>query len=160
MHVRHAAQPPEGSSIACPSLDSWGPLNEPRPPLRPPTQTPPPPAHPRDQRCAVPCCPRSPWQVANASRLNGVAGLYTGDRFKKGPAFYPDTTNTRHLPRLEEMTAQQAAGELAWAAFPGELRRRGGRAGVVGAPRVVRVGGRASWVRVEQQGLDHMAQPG
>ncbi|GLI69140.1 hypothetical protein VaNZ11_013697 [Volvox africanus] len=51
--------------------------------------------------------------------LLNMDGLYLGDRYKKGPVFYPNSTNTAFLPFRAEMSAEEKSGPLAWSNFPG-----------------------------------------
>ncbi|GIL42723.1 hypothetical protein Vafri_654 [Volvox africanus] len=51
--------------------------------------------------------------------LLNMDGLYLGDRFKKGPVFYPNSSNTAFLPFRAEMSAEEKSGPLAWSNFPG-----------------------------------------
>ncbi|KAG2448915.1 hypothetical protein HYH02_006263 [Chlamydomonas schloesseri] len=59
------------------------------------------------------------YQKIKLKSIMNMEGLYIGDRYARGPVFYPNANNTRWLPYVSEMTPQQAAGELLWARFPG-----------------------------------------
>ncbi|KAG2452209.1 hypothetical protein HYH02_003240 [Chlamydomonas schloesseri] len=51
--------------------------------------------------------------------LINMDGLYLGDRYVKGPVFYPNENNTLWLPYMSEMEPGQLHREFEWAAFPG-----------------------------------------
>ncbi|KAG2433578.1 hypothetical protein HYH02_012510 [Chlamydomonas schloesseri] len=59
------------------------------------------------------------YEKIRATSIVNMDGLYISDRFKAGPVFWPNDTNTRWLPFMSEMSEEQLAGEFAWAAFPG-----------------------------------------
>ncbi|KXZ47987.1 hypothetical protein GPECTOR_31g349 [Gonium pectorale] len=59
------------------------------------------------------------YQKIKFDAVINMDGLYVGDRYARGPVWYPNQNNTRFLPYLSELSTEQTEGEFAWAAFSG-----------------------------------------
>ncbi|KAG2427432.1 hypothetical protein HXX76_012368 [Chlamydomonas incerta] len=59
------------------------------------------------------------YEKIKLTSIINMDGLYIGDRYAKGPVFYPNQNNTLWLPYMSEMQPGQLKREFAWAAFPG-----------------------------------------